>query len=993
MIPLKLELTNFLSYRETAVVDFSGIHLACISGANGAGKSTLLDAIIWVLFGQSRSRSDDDLVNRVAALDGTAAEVRLTFDLEGGTYRVTRQKAPRKTTVLELQMAAGDDKWKSLSESKLRETQAAIEALLRMNYDTFINASFLLQGKADEFTTKTPNRRKEILADLLGVNQWDQHKEVAANQRRAIEQQIAVIDGQLAELDVELAEEDTRADTLTAAKAELAQIAERLADKEALLQKARQVATAVSQQQKTIHDLNNRLEQAQRRLTQAIQNRDRRQQQMADYQAILDEADAIAAAFAAFQEADAALQDWQQKADEHNRLQQQKRPYELAITQARTRLEQRQQELERQASAAAAAATERTINAAREKEHRQELDALIIELAQMETQEQALQEARTELHNLTSKRSLVQQELAQLQTQAQRIQKMVGEQTAVSQNQTEAVAALAQVTAELSTMTARQQRHATALAEIDGLKATQNRLRAEMDRHKTRIDQLEAESGSSCPLCGQALTADHRAAVLEELRSEGSDMGDEFRLNKERVVALQAETAELAASLKQRDRLERDRITQQERQARAEARLSEIQNAIAEWGDVGEKQLRELEKQVQQGDEIIRAQQTVAQLEQALLHKKQRERDRQQLQNAVSKIGARLDELDRLIQDWEKVGKAELAEVAAQLAKADYAAEAQAALADLEAALAAVGYDAPAHEAAKTKRESLAAAQQRQQQLQEVRAAVAPLAESLADVEKQISEDEALVADLTTQQETAVAHLQALTADADDLPAIEEAVQQLREQRIAADRRVGAAQQRLDVLTDVRARQQDLRDKRASQTQQVQRLKLLEQACGRDGVQALLIEQALPEIEEHANELLDRLTDGVMRVSFETQRQLKSRDAVAETLDIRISDNAGERPYDNYSGGEQFRVNFAIRLALSQLLARRAGARLQTLVIDEGFGSQDPQGRQRLVEAINNIQDDFRRILVITHVAELRDAFPNRIEVVKHPLGSAVSVI
>ncbi|MEJ2747876.1 MAG: AAA family ATPase, partial [Anaerolineae bacterium] len=64
MIPLRLELTNFLSYRDTAVLNFNGIHLACISGANGAGKSTILDAMTWALFGQSRSRSDDDLVNK-----------------------------------------------------------------------------------------------------------------------------------------------------------------------------------------------------------------------------------------------------------------------------------------------------------------------------------------------------------------------------------------------------------------------------------------------------------------------------------------------------------------------------------------------------------------------------------------------------------------------------------------------------------------------------------------------------------------------------------------------------------------------------------------------------------------------------------------------------------------------------------------------------------------------------------------------------------------
>jgi exonuclease SbcC len=109
-------------------------------------------------------------------------------------------------------------------------------------------------------------------------------------------------------------------------------------------------------------------------------------------------------------------------------------------------------------------------------------------------------------------------------------------------------------------------------------------------------------------------------------------------------------------------------------------------------------------------------------------------------------------------------------------------------------------------------------------------------------------------------------------------------------------------------------------------------------------------------------------------------------------LDISIVDSAGERPYENFSGGEQFRVNFAIRLALSKILARRSGARLQTLVIDEGFGSQDANGRQRLVEAINTIQDDFERILVITHIDELQDAFPTRIEVQKGVEGSTIRV-
>ena len=53
---------------------------------------------------------------------------------------------------------------------------------------------------------------------------------------------------------------------------------------------------------------------------------------------------------------------------------------------------------------------------------------------------------------------------------------------------------------------------------------------------------------------------------------------------------------------------------------------------------------------------------------------------------------------------------------------------------------------------------------------------------------------------------------------------------------------------------------------------------------------------------------------------------------------------------------------------LDPMLARRAGARLQTLVIDEGFGSQDAEGRQHLIEAINSVRGNFAKILVITHM-------------------------
>ena len=172
-------------------------------------------------------------------------------------------------------------------------------------------------------------------------------------------------------------------------------------------------------------------------------------------------------------------------------------------------------------------------------------------------------------------------------------------------------------------------------------------------------------------------------------------------------------------------------------------------------------------------------------------------------------------------------------------------------------------------------------------------------------------------------------------------------------------------------------------------------------AFGKKGIQAMIIETAIPEIEDEANNLLTKLTEGRMKVSFQTQKETKTKvetsegkmHTVVETLDIIISDEMGERPYEMYSGGEAFRVNFAIRLALSKLLTRRAGAKLQFLIIDEGFGTQDVEGRTRIVEVMDTIKNDFEKILIITHLEELKEEFPTRIEVSKNSTGSTFQVI
>ena len=178
MIPIQLRIAGFLSYRDPVEVDFTTFDLACISGQNGAGKSSLLDAMTWALFGQARKR-DDSLVN----LQSKAAEVALTFSYETNIYRVQRTLPRGKATVLEFQIKNGDE-WKPLTERTLRDTQARIEQTLRLDYETFVNAAFFLQGKADQFTQQNASKRKDVLSNILGLEIWETYKARTVGKRR-----------------------------------------------------------------------------------------------------------------------------------------------------------------------------------------------------------------------------------------------------------------------------------------------------------------------------------------------------------------------------------------------------------------------------------------------------------------------------------------------------------------------------------------------------------------------------------------------------------------------------------------------------------------------------------------------------------------------------------------------------------------------------------------------------------------------------------------
>ncbi|MFM6399556.1 AAA family ATPase, partial [Planktothrix sp.] len=198
MIPQKLTLKNFLSYRE-ATLDFSGLHTACICGSNGAGKSSLLEAMAWAIWGNSRAESEDDIIY----MGEIEARVDFTFINQGNLYRVIRNRRRGQSGTLEFQVATTplqeiEDldslKFRPLTERGLRATQQKILDYLKLDYDTFINSAYLRQGRADEFMIKRPTERKEILASLLKLDQYDGLSEKAKDLAREYKAQGEVLE-------------------------------------------------------------------------------------------------------------------------------------------------------------------------------------------------------------------------------------------------------------------------------------------------------------------------------------------------------------------------------------------------------------------------------------------------------------------------------------------------------------------------------------------------------------------------------------------------------------------------------------------------------------------------------------------------------------------------------------------------------------------------------------------------------------------------------
>lgn len=280
--------------------------------------------------------------------------------------------------------------------------------------------------------------------------------------------------------------------------------------------------------------------------------------------------------------------------------------------------------------------------------------------------------------------------------------------------------------------------------------------------------------------------------------------------------------------------------------------------------------------------------------------------------------------------------------------------------------------------------------------IESARQTVANGQDTLRRLTTQIERDKGLLARAATQ-------LSEMDTDQSDVVAAEVAVEALQTQLTEHARSidmvyqpaVARADERVRAIEVAKQEREGIAKKYTEAKGKADVYSVLVKAFHPDGIPTMILENGIPLIEERANEVLARMPE-TRQVRILTQREKKATGKAAgmmERVDVVVERGGRRRGYGALSGGEKFRVAFALRIAIGHALAHRSGATIDTLILDEGWGSQDEKGVEALLESLAAVQNDFGLVLIITHLKAVSDRIQKQIQVVRPEDGYSSATI
>jgi exonuclease SbcC len=162
---------------------------------------------------------------------------------------------------------------------------------------------------------------------------------------------------------------------------------------------------------------------------------------------------------------------------------------------------------------------------------------------------------------------------------------------------------------------------------------------------------------------------------------------------------------------------------------------------------------------------------------------------------------------------------------------------------------------------------------------------------------------------------------------------------------------------------------------------------------GKNGIQTILLNAVIEDLETTSNDILTSICNEPFQIILETQRVGSDGISIVDTLDLKVKKDGITQNFKSLSGGEQFRISLALRIALSEISSKHGGSSLEFLLLDEINSPLDRHGTENLfVNVIKSLESKYK-ILVITHDDLLKEKFENVLDVTKVNGESGVKFI